>query len=134
MSDRSRDWLAQAERDWEHAKKDVADGYFEHACFESQQAAEKAVKAVFQKSHMEAWGRRVSKLLLELRNSAIPPAEELIDDARLIDQYYIPTRYPNGFESGAPMDYYTKEQAGDAVERAERIIEWCQDILGAESE
>ena len=49
MSDRSRDWLAQARRDLEHARKDVADGYFEHACFESQQAAEKAVKAAYQR-------------------------------------------------------------------------------------
>lgn len=132
MSDRSQDWLAQAKRDLEHARKDTVDGYFEHACFESQQAAEKAAKAVFQKLHREAWGHCVSQLLLELRDSAVAPEKGLIDDARLIDQYYIPTRDPNGFESGAPMDYYTEEQAKDAVDRAEKIIKWCHNILGTE--
>ncbi|MCP4753823.1 MAG: HEPN domain-containing protein [Proteobacteria bacterium] len=133
MSDRSRDWFAQAERDLEHAEKDVADGYYEHACFEAQQAAEKAVKAVFQCLHMEAWGNRVSKLLQELTGTEKTPSKDLIDDGKLIDQYYIPTRYPNGFESGAPMDYYTEEQADDAVGRAKKIIGWCEDILGFKS-
>ena len=56
MSDRSKDWLAQARRDLEHARKDVIDGFYEHACFESQQAAEKAVKAFYQRLHCDAWG------------------------------------------------------------------------------
>jgi len=70
MGDRSRDWMAQARRDLEHARKDVGDG-----C-------------------------------------------------------YVPTRYPNGFESGAPMDFYTEEQANDAVRRAENILRWCEGIPG----
>jgi len=28
--------------------------------------------------------------------------EEVMDLAKILDRYYIPTRYPNGFESGAP--------------------------------
>jgi len=54
--------------------------------------------------------------------------QELIDDAKILDQMYIPARYPNGFESGAPMGFFTKEQAEDAVRRADRIIRWCNDI------
>ena len=128
MADRSADWLAQAKRDLEHARKDVTDAYYEHACFESQQAAEKAVKAFYQSHHCEAWGHRVSKLLQEVPGFAGPPPANLIDDGKILDQYYIPTRYPNGVESGAPMDYYTKEQAENAVQRAENIIRWCESI------
>jgi HEPN domain-containing protein len=128
MGDRSRDWMAQAKRDLEHAAKDVADGYYEHACFEAQQAAEKAVKAVYMRLHAEAWGHRVARLLEELDLGAARLPSELIDDAKLLDQFYVPTRYPNGFESGAPMEFFTKEQAADAVRRADKIIRWCENL------
>lgn len=120
--------MAQAKRDLEHAAKDVADGYYEHACFEAQQAAEKAVKAVYMRLHAEAWGHRVARLLEELDLGAARLPSELIDDAKLLDQFYVPTRYPNGFESGAPMEFFTKEQAADAVRRADKIIRWCENI------
>jgi len=128
MSDRSKDWLQQAKRDLEHASKDVSDAYYEHACFEAQQAAEKGVKAVYQHLHSDAWGHRVSKLLQELSDLGEPAPADLIDDGKILDQYYVPTRYPNGFESGAPMDFFTEEQASDAVRRAEKIIQWCEGI------
>ena len=128
MGDRSRDWMAQAKRDLEHAAKDVADGYYEHACFEAQQAAKKAVKAVYMRLHAEASGHRVARLLEEVDPGASRPPSELIDDAKLLDQYYVPTRYPNGFESGAPMEFFTKEQASDAVRRADKIIRWCESL------
>jgi HEPN domain-containing protein len=130
MSDRSKDWQAQAWRDLEHARNDVTCGYFEHACFGAQQAAEKAVKAAYQKLHSEGWGHRVSTLLQELAAMSHPVPRTLVDDAKILDQYYVPTRYPNGFESGAPMDFYTEEQAADAVRRAEGIIRWCESLPG----
>jgi len=117
--------MAQAKRDLEHAAKDVVDAYYEHACFEAQQAAEKAVKAVFHRHHADAWGHRVAVLLQALSAFTQAPDDALVDDAKILDQLYVPTRYPNGFESGAPKDFFTREQADDAVRRAERIIRWC---------
>jgi HEPN domain-containing protein len=43
-----------------------------------------------------------------------------------LDKLYLPTRYPNGFESGAPGDYYTEEDSRGAIERAERILAFCR--------
>ena len=123
--------MRQARRDLEHACKDVADGYYEHACFGAHQAAEKAVKAAYQARHAEGWGHRVGKLLESFETVATPPPPDMIDAGKVLDQYYIPARDPNGFESGAPMDFFTKEQAEDAVRRAGRIIEWCEDLQGA---
>jgi len=54
--ERSADWMIQAEGDLLHARNDVAGRYYEWACFSAQQAAEKAVKAVFQRMGAEAWG------------------------------------------------------------------------------
>ena len=46
MTDRSQDWLAQAERDLDQARASRNDGRHEWACFAAQQSAEKAVKAL----------------------------------------------------------------------------------------
>jgi len=43
-----------------------------------------------------------------------------------LDKHYIPTRYPNGFDSGAPGDYYTKADAQQAIENAKQIVEFCE--------
>ena len=64
--DRSKDWSEEAEWDLAHAKNDLKTGFYNWACFSSQQAAEKAVKAVFQKIHLEVWGYSVADLLMEL--------------------------------------------------------------------
>ena len=64
--ERSLGWMDQAEADSEHTKSDLERGFYDWACFSSQQAAEKAVKAVFQKMGAEAWGHSVADLLQEL--------------------------------------------------------------------
>lgn len=64
--ERSKDWMDEAEGDLEHAKSDSERGYYNWACFSAQQAAEKVVKAVFQKLGAEAWGHSVADLLIEL--------------------------------------------------------------------
>lgn len=56
MPERSSDWLKQALRDLESAKVQKQNNFFEWACFISQQAAEKAIKAVYQKLGAESWG------------------------------------------------------------------------------
>lgn len=125
MSERSGDWLAQAIRDLEKANMDLKWEYYEWACFTSQQAAEKAVKALFQYIHADAWGHSVSKLLKELPGGIVV-LEELIEEAILLDRFYIPTRYPNGFDLGIPKDYFTRSDAEDACKAAEKIIEFCK--------
>ncbi|MCX6338989.1 MAG: HEPN domain-containing protein [Candidatus Aureabacteria bacterium] len=48
MSERSIDWLRQAESDLEQAKSSLREGRYEWACFASQQAAEKGLKSVYE--------------------------------------------------------------------------------------
>jgi HEPN domain-containing protein len=37
-----------------------------------------------------------------------------------------PTRYPNGFDWGAPMDYFTKEDAEKAIADADAVIQYAK--------
>ena len=120
--------MDQAEGDLEHAKSDLERGFFDWACFSSQQAAEKAVKAVFQKMGAEAWGHSVADLLQELsRRHPVP--EELINGALELDKAYISARYPNAHPSGSPRTRYTANEARRLIEYAEGIIEFCQGLL-----
>lgn len=65
---------------------------------------EKAVKAVYQKLGADAWGHSVSTLLSNLP-AQIYPEEVLIDKAKELDTHYSPSRYPNSYPSGAPLDF-----------------------------
>src|SRR5215475_8338941 len=125
MAERSLDWLRQAEADLRHAEHARDAGDYNWSAFAAHQAAEKAIKAVFQRRHLDAWGHTLSVLLASLPADGGPPAE-LVDDAKELDKHYIPTRYPNGFERGAPVDFYTRREADLAISNAEAILEWCR--------
>ncbi|MGA1844500.1 MAG: HEPN domain-containing protein [bacterium] len=131
MPERSMDWLKQAEKDLRHAKNSIELQDYEWSCFAAQQAAEKAVKALYQKKHMDAWGHTISILLSELNaHISLTIPDTIIDEAKILDKHYIPARYPNGFESGAPFYFYTEKEAQEAVRIAEHIIEYCKGHIG----
>ena len=128
MVSRAHDWLRQAIRDLEHARKSLEFGDYEWACFAAHQAAEKAVKALYQKIGVEVWGHSISRMLMHLPND-YKPLENLINKAKELDRHYIPTRYPNFHPEGAPMDYYTQEDARRAIKYAEEILEFCRNKI-----
>ena len=125
MVNRFLDWFKQAEADLRHAANALKDGDFEWSCFASQQGAEKALKAVFQRLGMEAWGHTLTALVGNLPEET-RIQEHLVNCAKTLDKHYIPTRYPNGFDSGAPTDFYTQEEAEKAIECAKEILEFCR--------
>lgn len=129
MAERSRDWFRQAESDLRHARNARDAGDFDWSAFAAHQAAEKAIKAVFQKLHLDAWGHTLSILLANVPAEAAPPAA-LMDRAKALDKHYIPTRYPNGFERGAPVDFYTRGDADRAIVDAEAILEYGRRQIG----
>jgi HEPN domain-containing protein len=129
MPERSHDWFRQAESDLRHAHHARDAGDFDWAAFACHQSAEKAIKAVFQKLNLDAGGHALS-MLLESLPAAVKPDASLLDIAKELDKHYIPTRYPNGFERGAPVDFYTLAEAERAIHHAEAIVEFCRRQIG----
>jgi len=125
---RWRDWWKQAEADLRLARVALDFGSYEWSCFACQQAAEKAVKAVFESLGDKIWGHSVLRLMEALREKFNVP-EELITCAKTLDKHYIPTRYPNGLIEGAPSEFYTKEEAIHAISCAEKIVGFCDSLL-----
>jgi HEPN domain-containing protein len=122
---RAKDWLPQSEHTLNVAKWCLKGKYYDSVCFLSQQAAEMCVKALCQFRRLECWEHSIKSILDEL-NAVVDVPETIINLAKKLDKYYIPTRYPNSFEKGAPKDYYTKDEAEDAIEYGEEIIRFCK--------
>ena len=121
MPNRAKDWLAQAERDLEQAEDSRRAGRHEWACFAAQQAAEKAVKALHLALGQEAWGHVIARLLRDLPREVKVP-EEILNKAKVLDNFYIPARYPNAHPEGAPFEHYGPLQSREAIQYAGEII------------
>lgn len=119
----ARRWFQQAQADLEVVRTLRSAGHHAAACFHSQQAAEKALKTV-----LFAQGARVvlehSVRELARRCEAHDTAfADVAEEAALLDQFYIPTRYPNGLPAPAvPSETYMGAHAQSAQEAAEHIV------------
>jgi HEPN domain-containing protein len=122
---RPDDWMRQAELDLAAARAMERSGHYEWACFLSQQAGEKAVKAVHESSGTEAWGHSVAALLGGLDDAP----EAVVEAAKGLDKHYIPARYPNSHPEGAPGDVYTARDASRALSDAELVLEYARGRL-----
>jgi HEPN domain-containing protein len=122
-------WLAQAESDLGFAELGLREGFFAQACFVCQQSVEKALKAL----HYLAGARVVlGHSLVELLDSLSAQHAGLLDlreAAQQLDQYYIPTRYPNGLPGGVPAEVFTRRQAEEAVALARRFLVFARAAL-----
>ena len=120
----SRRWMAQSENDLQFAKMALKEGFFSQCCFISQQAAEKAVKAVHYKQGVRiVIGHSIFQLIGKLLEESLT---ELTEKAKLLDQFYITSRYPNGIPGGSPFEVFTRKQAEEAIQGAELIYQWAE--------
>jgi HEPN domain-containing protein len=131
MPERHADWLRQAERDLAHAQRAAADKDYEWSCFAAQQAAEKAVKALYRKLGAAAWGHSVTMLLANLPQVHRPP-EPLVERAKALDKHYVVARDPSMFDQGAPFQYHTRTEADQSVADARAIARFCRDAAADE--
>lgn len=121
----ARRWLIQAVDEYTDAEDLRQRGRFYLALFHFQQAAEKALKAFLYARTDDRrifWTHSIMELV-EAASRLDPSLKELLPAARL-DQYYIPTRYPNGLPGGIPSRFYTDpEEATVASQLAQKVIE-----------
>ncbi len=118
--------MEQARRDFQFAKSSADSGYHEWACFAAHQAAEKAIRALHLHNHQEAWGHVLVRLLRDL---PLEVPEDLREQARILDNYYIPTRYPNGHTEGTPAEHYGPWQSKGAIDHASEILEFVREKM-----
>jgi HEPN domain-containing protein len=119
-----REWLNRARSNLAIAKNDPAGVFPEDLCFEAQQAAEKAIKAVFIRRGISfPFIHDLDELLQRLERSVlkIPKYVRQADDP---SPFAVETRYPG--LAGA----VTKRQYRRAVRIAGDVLRWAERQIG----
>jgi len=115
-------WLTQAEDELKDALYLAESKRYYLSLFLCQQSAEKALKAfIYLKEEEPIFSHSVA-ILLNIATSMDPDFQSLKYTKRL-DDYYIPTRYPNGLPGEVPSRYY------DDPDEAQKALEWSKSIV-----
>jgi HEPN domain-containing protein len=120
------EWLRRARGNLARARQPKpVEAYWEDLCFDAQQAAEKAVKAVPLWQDVEVpYVHDIDALLerLERAGHPVPAGIREVDD---LSRYAVETRYPG---IGTPI---SADEYRSAVALAERVLEWAEAILAS---
>ena len=121
--DEARRWLKQAEHALKVAKTLLRDECFAECCFHAEQTGQLALKAFLYGQGERFVNLHSVKQLVERCATYDPALTQLVDAGKVLDQYYIPTRYPDaiGFP-GLPYETYTVRQANEAAQLASEIV------------
>ena len=124
-------WFRQAEKDLKASKNSLKSGDYEWACFQAQQAAEKALKSIlYVRGFRKILTHSVFELIMEVGKFETG-FEEFKRAAKVLDSAYILTRYPNGIAGDLiPSEYYEQEDAKECILYAESILEWVKEFTG----
>ena len=93
------------------------------ACFLSQQAAEKAVKAyLYRRGAEDVWGNSLIDLCEDAKIFEMF-FDTIKADARQLDKYYDITRYPGYLPNGIPAEAFDDVDAERAMELAGIVVD-----------
>lgn len=128
-----RRWWRQAERDLDDARYTFDGQRYNLTCFLAQQSAEKALKAYLYAQEVElVWGHSVRELCTAAATFDTA-FEELGRETAPLDQYYIPTRYPNGLPGGVPFEAYNVEDGQRALRLARQVLDAVRERLSVDN-
>jgi HEPN domain-containing protein len=121
-----KDLRREADRWWRQALSDFAflpvarqAGKYDTCCFLAQQTVEKALKAyLFHQGEELIFSHSIFKLcdMAARYNSDFVTIKE---QAKLLDFYYVEARYPNALEDVIPAEFYSEQDADQAIRMAE---------------
>jgi HEPN domain-containing protein len=123
-------WLEQGEEDLSSAKYLLAGGKFYLVCFLAQQIAEKALKGYLYSEGEELVTGHSVEELCQWAAKLDPGFKRLGGEVSILDNYYIPTRYPNGLPASIPAKVFNKKAASEALALAEKTLSFVRKKLG----
>jgi len=114
----ARNWFILADEELLYAKAGFRETTnYRYVCFDCQQIAEKYLKGYSQFSDIPFPKTHNLIELLSLMAHADKNFLNFTDKCKILDRYYIETRYPGG-----SIEIFSKKQAAEALEIAEEII------------
>jgi len=127
--DDPKEWLRRSRSNLARAKADrkLPEVLYEDLCFDAQQAAEKAVKAVLVSRKISFPKTHAIMDLLSLLHQAGLIVPEDVRQAALLTGYAVQARYPGISEDVTEDDYVV------AIELADRVVRWAESQIASSS-
>lgn len=123
MAKEPKEWLKQAEYDFETAELMVSGGRYFYSVFMCHLALEKALKGFYQHVLGHAPPRTHSLLYL-INEVGVKPGESLARFFVRLNQASIATRYPEDLE--ALQNDYTRATAQAILSQAREAVDWIK--------
>ncbi|MEM0024272.1 MAG: HEPN domain-containing protein [Thermofilaceae archaeon] len=123
-------WLRAAGEDLEDAKIALNGGRWFRAAFFSQQAVEKALKALFFVVRREEPPRihTVTELYALLKEAGFSLPRDIEDQIFILNKYYTVTRYPDA-AGGLPSESVDRVEALRAYDLASEVVRLVREFL-----
>lgn len=122
--DGPREWLNRARSNLIQARDEKPGVHLEDLCYQAQQAAEKALKAVFLHYGMRFPYIHDLAELVNLLDKGGHPVSPEVEDAVGLTDFAVEARYPGTAE---PI---THEEYLEALGHAERVVQWAENVVG----
>lgn len=120
-------WLKEAFKDLKSAEIIYKEGIYSICCFHCEQAVQKVLKAFLYFKGERFIAIHSCVTLNEKCTEYDSNFSKFKEYVRKLDQYYIPTRYPDAIPfPQIPSEIYTKEQAEDAINITKEIYEFIK--------
>jgi HEPN domain-containing protein len=133
-----KDLHREASRWWRQALSDLSllsmirqAGKYDTCCFLAQQTAEKALKAYLFRQGEELILTHSKFRLCDMAAQYDPDLVGLQQQVKLLDYYYVEARYPNALEEVIPAEFYSEQDANQAIAMAEAVISAVRPFLQA---
>ena len=125
--DEATRWLKQAEHTLNVAQTLLRDSYFADSCFYAEQTGQLALKAFLYGQGERFVNIHSVKQLVESCAAHDEGFRQFINAGKILDHYYIPTRYPDALAfPDVPYEIYTEREAKEAVELAQHVVAFVQ--------
>lgn len=124
-------WLAFADEDLRMAQLALDERLWNQACFHSHQGAEKSRKAlVAERGGSTPRTHRLTDLMSLLGGRI---QEDLENELRSLEGFYISTRYPDAVPGSLPEGLPEEEDAREAFSAARKVSKVVREMSGYES-
>lgn len=121
MREEINDWVIQSEADLRKAKVLLDAKEFDGVAFNSHQAVEKILKALYMKRNKR--GKAGHSIIYIAKELQVPA--DIFSDIKEISPEYLISRYPD-IVGVAPVDYYDKKMVLKYIKIAEGVLEWAK--------
>lgn len=124
-------WLEQAFFDIAAAKVSKENGFFEWACFQSQQAVEKSLKAVLVHAGIRPPKMHKLAVLIHYCNQANENFKNTKFEFKYLESFTFVSRYPFLLpgENSSPHNFITLEDAELCINQAEEFLKKVQNLI-----